>query len=118
MFVDLASTYDLPINHASLGLDIRFGTADVLLQLQQTSCELDVVFEVVLCVQVVSGLVACVLLDVQTNGSATAACARQAYDDAAAIIELDEDTLVLADAAVKIGVREVVGLDNLAAGDG
>lgn len=101
-----------------LSLDIRLSAADVFLQLEEIGRELDVVLEVVLRIEVVRLLVGLVLLNVQTDGSTTAASAGQTNDDAASVVEFDEDTLVLANAAIEIGVREVIGLDDLAAGDG
>jgi hypothetical protein len=102
----------------TLSLDIRLGTANELLQLEEIGGELDVVLEVVLCVHVVCLLVGIVLLNVQTDGGAAGTGTRQTDNDSAAVVELDVDTLVLADAAVKVGVAEVVGLDDLAARDG
>lgn len=101
-----------------LGLDIRLGTANELLQLEEVGGELDVVLEVVLCVHLVCLLVGIVLLNVQTDGGAAGSGTRQTDNDSAAVVELDVDTLVLADAAIKIGVAEVVGLEDLAARDG
>ena len=39
----------------------------------------------------------------------------QAHNDAVTVAEFDIDTLVLSDAAVEVGVRKVIGLNNLAA---
>jgi hypothetical protein len=93
-----------PLCDRHLGLDIWLGAANVLLQLQKVRRELDVVLEVILRVKVVCGFVASVLLDVQADGGAAAASTRETNDDAAAIVELDVDTLLLADAAIEIGV--------------
>lgn len=57
------------------------------------------------------------LLDVQTNGSTAAASTGQTDDNPAAIIEPNIETLVLAHAAVKVGVREVTSIGHLTAGD-
>jgi hypothetical protein len=73
----IAHLIDEPAPHPSpycrLGLDIRLCAADVLLKLQEVGRELDVVLEVILCVEIVCGLVTAVLLDVQTDGRTTAA---------------------------------------------
>jgi hypothetical protein len=101
-----------------LSADIRLDTADELLQLEEVGGELDVVLEVLLGVKAELAGVGLVLLDVQTDGGAAGTGAGETDDDAAAVVELDVDALVLADAAVEVGVGEVVGLDDLAASDG
>jgi len=106
------------INARCLGLDIRLGTANELLQLEEVGGELDIVLEVVLCVHLVCLLIGIVLLNIQTDGGTARASTRQTDNNSAAIVKLDVDTLVLADTTVKVGVAEVVGLDDLAAGDG
>lgn len=101
-----------------LGPDVGLDAANELLQLEEVGGELDVVLEVLLGVEAELARVGLVLLNVQTDGGAAGAGAGETDDDAAAVVELDVDSLVLADAAVEVGVGEVVGLDDLAAGDG
>ena len=57
-------------------------------------------------------------LNVQPDRGPAAARARKANDDPAAVVELDKDPLVLADAAVEIRVREVVGFEDFPPADG
>lgn len=102
----------------SLSADIRLSAANELLQLEEVGGELDVVLEVVLGVEAVGARVGGVLLDVEADGGAGGAGAGQADDDAGAVVELDVDALVLADAAVEVGVGEVAGVEDLAAADG
>src|SRR5690606_10312967 len=70
----------------------------------------------------ISGRVIRVLLNVQPDSGTLRASTGEADDNPGAILEFDKETLVLAHAAVEIGVREVVGLDHLdilaANGDG
>jgi hypothetical protein len=101
-----------------LGPDVRLDAANELLQLEEVGGELDVVLEVLLSIKAELARVGLVLLDVQTDGGAAGTGAGETDDDAAAVVELDVDALVLADAAVEVGVGEVIGLDNLAASDG
>ena len=101
-----------------LGLDIWFLTADILLELKKTHRQSNVVLQILLCTNSSLALVLLVLLDVQADRGATAACTRQAGDDTAAIVELDIQTLVLGHAAVQIGVGEVASVCHLAARDG
>lgn len=103
-------------NH--LSLDSGFAATSVLLNLEQTRCQIDVVLEVLLSIQVVLTGIRLVLLNVQTNRGSAAASTRQTDDDAAAIVKLDVDTLVLANAAVKVSVGEVASVNDLAALDG
>lgn len=53
-----------------LGLDIGLVTANVLLKLQQLGSKLDLVLQKVLCIKVVLGRIAGVLLNVQADGGA------------------------------------------------
>lgn len=57
----------------SLGLDIGRITSNVFVELQQFSCKLDVRLEEVLCIQAIGLGVACVLLNVESDCSTTAA---------------------------------------------
>ena len=66
----------------------------MLLELEQLGGELDVWLQEILGILTVRAGVACVLLDVQTDGGATASSSRETDDDTTAISELDEDTLV------------------------
>lgn len=101
-----------------LSLDIRVLPADVLLELQQRHSKGHVVLEVVLSVHAKLALVALILLNIQTNGSTAAACAGEADHKAAAVVELDIQTLVLGHAAVQVGVGKVARVGHLAAGHG
>lgn len=97
-----------------LGLDIRLLTSNVGLELEKLQSRSNVLAQVFLGIETELGAIALVALNVQTDGSATAASTGQTHDNAAAIIELEVKTLVLGDTAVKVSVREVAGIDNLA----
>lgn len=78
----------------SLSLHIRLCPADVLLELEEPSGELDVRLQEVLRVLAVCAGVAGVLLDVQADGGARATGARQADNDARAVGELHVQALL------------------------
>ena len=93
-------------------LDIWLVASDVLLEFEQLGGELDLGLEEVLRVHVVGRRVAAVLLDVEADGRARGAGAREAHDDAAAGREAGVQALVGGDGAVEIGVGEVAGLGD------
>lgn len=101
-----------------LSLDIRLLTANILLELEQRQGKGNVVSQVLLSIEAELGLVALIALDVQTDGGSAAAGTRQTNDNAAAIVELDVQALVLGDTAVEVSVGEVTGINDLAGGDG
>ena len=66
----------------------------------------------------VLALIALIFLDIQPDGSTTASRPGQTHNQTAAVIELNIQTLVLGNAAVKISVGEVARVNDLSAGDG
>lgn len=99
----------------NLSLDIRLLATHILLELEERESQGDVVSQVLLGIETELGLVGLVALNIQTDGCTTAASAGQTDDDAAAVVELGVQALVLGNAAVEIGVGEVAGVNNLAA---
>lgn len=77
-----------------LGLDVGLVTADVLLELEQASGELDLLLEEDLCVEVVGGGVAAVLFQIQADGGTRGAGTGETNDDAASGGELGVQALV------------------------
>ena len=102
----------------TLSFDIRLLAANVFLKLEQGHRQSDIIFEVVLRGDADLISVTLVLLNVETDRGTTAASARQTNDNAAAVVKLDIQALVLGHAAVKIGVGKVASVSHLAAGDG
>lgn len=100
------------ITAAALGLDIRLVTANVLLELEQLRRKLDLVLQEVLGIKIVLGGVVGVLLNVQADGGAGRASARETDNDAAAGGEAGVQALVGGDGAVQVGVGEVAGLGD------
>lgn len=86
----------------------------MLLELEKLGSQLDVRLQEVLRILAVGACVAGVLLNVQPDGGAGAARARQAYDDPRSIGELHVQALVRRDAAVKVSVGEVACFGNRA----
>lgn len=101
------------INH--LSLDIGLVAADVLLELEELSSELDLGLEEILGIKIVGGGVAGVLLDVKADGGAGGASAGETDDDTAAGGEAGVQALVGGNRAIEVSVGEVAGLGHLAA---
>ena len=101
-----------------LGLDIRLLTTNMGLELEQLQSQSNVLAEVVLGTQTKLGAVALVALNVQTDSSTTATSTGQTDNNAAAVVELDVQTLVLGHTAVQVSVGEVTSVGDLAAVDG
>lgn len=96
----------------SLGLDIGLVTANVLLKLQQLRRKLDFLLQEVLGIQVVLGGVVGVLFNVQADGGAGRAGARETDNDPAAGGEAGVQALVGGNGAVQVGVGEVASLGD------
>lgn len=89
-----------------------------LLQLQQLHRHLNVPLQILLRVQPKLAFLTLMPLNIQPDRSTAAPRPRQAHHDPTPIVEFHEDPLVLADAAVEIRVRKIVGFEDLAAVDG
>lgn len=114
----LATQYAFLLLCTHLSPNIGVRPADELLQLQQLDRQVDVILQIILRVEVELRRVVLVPLHVQANGSPAAAGSGQPHDDPASVVEFDVDTLVFADAAVEVRVREVVGFEHFPAAHG
>jgi len=91
----------------TLGLNIWLSTSNKLLELEEAGGKSNIGLQEILGIHAIGFGIRSVLLDIQSDGCATASGARQTNNNSASVIEFDVETLILAYAAIEIGVREI-----------